>query len=68
MEELRVLIVADDPLARGGLVTVLEGQPVRHLDDLQGLLDADRVGATLSIRVLRAGEIRELSVAIGQRP
>ncbi len=27
MEELRVLIVADDPLARGGLVTVLEGQP-----------------------------------------
>ena len=70
---LLVSVEDDGPADLGGLllgdtIVELDGQPVRHLDDLQGLLDADRVGATLSIRVLRAGEIRELSVAVGRRP
>jgi hypothetical protein len=60
MEELRVVVVSDDPLARTGIALLLGGQ--------EGLLVAGQVGvdeATLSI--LRAGEVRDVRVTVGVR-
>jgi S1-C subfamily serine protease len=37
-------------------------------DDLQAFLGPDRVGSTLNARVIRGGEVRELSVAVAPRP
>ena len=70
---LLVPVEAGGPAERGGLllgdtIVGLAGQAVRHLDDLQGLLGGDQVGATVPVKVLRAGEIRELSVVVGERP
>ena len=70
---LLVSVEDEGPAARSGLLlgdTIVElaGQPVRHLDDLQGLLDGDRVGTTVPIKVLRAGAIHEITVVVGERP
>ena len=55
-------------LLLGDTIVELAGHAVRHLDDLQGLLSGDRVGSTVPVKVLRAGEVRELSVVVGERP
>ncbi len=51
----------------GDTLLSLNGQPVRHLDDLLGLLDGDRVGNSVPVSILRGGQIQELSVTIGER-
>ncbi len=65
-------VESDSPAASGGLIlgdtiVALNGQPTRHLDDLQGLLGGDAVGASVSVRIVRGGQIRELTVVIGER-
>lgn len=70
---LLVSVEAEGPAGQGGLllgdtIVSLDGSPVRHLDDLQGLLGGERVGSTIAVKVLRAGEVRELSVVVGERP
>jgi len=60
------------PAERGGLllgdiIIALAGEPVRRLDDLIGLLSADRVGAAVPLRIIRGGQIQELTVVIGER-
>ena len=62
----------DSPAARAGLLLgdvllSLGGEPVAHLSDLLPLLEEDRIGAALPARVLRAGELKSLTVAIGAR-
>ena len=61
------------PAERGGLLlgdvlVVFGGQPVRHTDDLLGLLGPERVGQATAARVVRGGEPREVSVVVGERP
>ena len=51
----------------GDVVVALAGQPVRHSEDLLALLGAERVGQATTVQVMRAGELRELSVTIGER-
>ncbi len=65
-------VEAGSPAERGGLmlgdtVVGMAGQPVRHLDDLQAQLGAERVGATVPVRIIRGGELREITVTIGER-
>jgi S1-C subfamily serine protease len=60
------------PAEQGGLLlgdTLLQvaGQPVRYPEELFGLLGGDRIGAPVSVRVLRAGAPQELSVTVGER-
>jgi S1-C subfamily serine protease len=67
-----VSVEPDSPAEKGKLfigdtIVSLAGQPVRHLDDLLALLSGDRVGATLPMRIWRAGQPQELSVTIGER-
>ena len=54
LQDLRILIVADDPLARGGLATLLREQPGCEIagqaasqSDLRGDIDASRPDVVL---------------------
>ncbi len=55
-------------LLLGDTLVAVAGFPVRHMDDLQAVLAGDRVGATVSAKVLRGGQIEERSILIGERP
>ena len=52
----------------GDTLVSLGGNPVRHLDDLFSGLDGDRVGKPLTVRVLRGGQLVELTVSPASHP
>jgi S1-C subfamily serine protease len=65
-------VEADSPAERGGLfmgdtIVALEGQPIRDLDDLLILLSSDSVGQSVSIRIVRGGQISEVRVVVGEQ-
>ena len=69
---LLVSVEAGSPAERGGLfmgdtIVLFDGQPIRHHDDLLALLSGDQIGATVPIRILRSGQVQELSVVVGER-
>jgi S1-C subfamily serine protease len=51
----------------GDLLVSLSGQRLKHMGDLLGALDEDRIGQEVPLKVLRAGEPKDLSIAIGAR-
>ena len=75
-QESGLLIVgveSGSPADRGGLIlgdvlVAFNGQPVRDTDDLLAALGPERVGQETAARVVRGGEPRDLSVAVGERP
>ena len=54
-------------LLLGDALLALGGAPVTHAGDLLPLLEEERIGQPLPIRLLRAGEVRELTVTVGVR-
>jgi S1-C subfamily serine protease len=67
-----VSVESGSPAERAGLfmgdtIVALDGQPVRHHDDLMALLSGDRVQASLPIRVVRSGQVKDLQVVVGER-
>lgn len=69
---LLVMVEADSPAGRGGLlmgdtIVALDGQPVRHIDDLQALLSGDRVGKSVPVRIVRGGQVQNMTVVIGEK-
>jgi S1-C subfamily serine protease len=75
-QETGLLLVSVEPggpadaagLLLGDTIVALDSQPVRHMDELLVLLGGDRVAASLPIRIVRGGQVQELSVTIGERP
>jgi S1-C subfamily serine protease len=70
---LLVSVESGSPAEQGGLllgdtIVSLDGQPVRHMDDLLALLSGDRVGAAVPVRIVRGGQVQELTVVIGEHP
>jgi len=64
-------VEANSPAAQGGLLqgdvlVTLDGQPVRHVDELQTLLSGERVGKSIPARVVRSGQVQEVAVTVGQ--
>lgn len=55
-------------LLTGDLVLSLGGRPVHRADELMALLTEERIGATEPVRFVRAGQIRDAQVIIGDRP
>jgi S1-C subfamily serine protease len=55
-------------LLLGDTIIALDGQPVAHHDALLALLGGDRLGTPVPVRVVRAGQVQELEVVIGERP
>lgn len=69
---LLVSVEPDSPAGRAGLllgdtIVALAGERVRHLDDLQAILSGDRVGQTVTVRIVRGGQAQEREVTIGER-
>lgn len=69
---LLVSVVPGGPAEQGSLflgdiIVSLAGRPVRHLDDLLALLGEAQVGIPASVRIVRGGQLQELSVIIGER-
>jgi S1-C subfamily serine protease len=52
----------------GDVIVEFDRQPIRSTDDLLALLTVDRVGRAVPVRVLRGGEVRELTVTVAERP
>lgn len=64
-------VEANSPAAQGGLLqgdvlVTLDGQAVRHVDELQTLLSSDRAGKPIPVRIVRGGQVHDLTVTIGQ--
>jgi serine protease DegQ len=69
---LVVSVAPDSPAQKSGvlmgdLLVSLAGQPLRHMGDLMGLLDDERIGQAAPLKVVRAGEAKELSITVGVR-
>jgi S1-C subfamily serine protease len=68
-----VSIESGSPADKGGLLvgdilSDVDKNPIHDASDLMAVLTADRIGKTLSVRVVRGGEPRELTVTVGERP
>ena len=69
---LVVSVEANSPAEKSGLVlgdtiVAVDGQAVRHLDQLLAMLGADRVNQAMTFRVVRGGEMKDVKVTIGER-
>ena len=51
----------------GDTIVALDGQSVRHLDDLLAALPGELVGKGATVRMVRGGEVREMAVTVGER-
>ena len=75
-QETGLLLVSVEPgapadgagLTLGDTIVALDGQPVRHMDELLALLGGDRVGASVPVGIVRGGQTQKLTVTIGERP
>src|SRR5579859_6593368 len=64
-------VESGSPADKGGLLlgdtlVGMAGQPVRHMDDLSGLLNGDRVGTAVPVKIIRGGNIQEMTITIGE--
>lgn len=74
-QQMGLLVVGVEPggpAERGGvmlgdLLIGLAGQAVQNADELQSQLSPDRVGQPTPVRVIRGGQLRDLTVTIGER-
>jgi S1-C subfamily serine protease len=74
--DLGLMVVSAEPGGPGDTAGILIGdvliaiadKPVGDPAEVLSLLGGDQIGKTLSIRIIRAGEPKNVSVAIGERP
>jgi S1-C subfamily serine protease len=52
----------------GDIIVALDGKPIEEPEALITLLRSDRAASPAALTVIRAAEVRELRVAIGERP
>jgi S1-C subfamily serine protease len=69
---LLVQVMSGSPAEQGGLllgdtIIAVDDQPVPHHDALTALLTGDRVGQTVTVRLVRAGQIQYLQVVVGAK-
>lgn len=69
---LAVGVEDDSPANQGGvmigdILLGVGGEPVRDTDDLRAALGPENAGQPTALRILRGGELRELTVTIGER-
>ena len=68
---LLVSVASASPAEQGGLllgdtIVALDGRPVRFIDELQAILSGPQIGSSVPVRFIRGGELKELTVSIGE--
>ena len=53
---------------QGDILTGWNGEPIKHMGTLLRALGPDSVGTTITLDMLRAGESRQMSLVVGERP
>jgi S1-C subfamily serine protease len=74
-QETGLLLVAVEPgspaeqggLLLGDTIVTCAGAPVRQHDDLLAVLSGDRIGSPLSVRIIRGGQVQDVTVTVGER-
>ena len=66
---LLVSVEPGSPAERGGMflgdtIVALAGQPVRRLDDLLAGLGGEQIGKQVPIRIVRSGQLQEMTVTL----
>lgn len=69
---LIVSVEADSPADKGGLfmgdtLVALDGHNINDMESLLASLSGTRIGATVPVRIVRGGQVQEVSVTIGER-
>lgn len=69
---LLVSVSTDSPAERGGLlvgdiIVAIDGEGVHHVENLQAALGGDRVGQPVAVRIVRGGQVQDLTITIGER-
>lgn len=54
-------------LVLGDTIVTIDGTRMRQHDDLLALMTPDQIGKSVTVRLLRGGQIQELQVVIGER-
>lgn len=70
-----LIVVAVEPgspaeqsgLMLGDVIVAIDDAPVRHHEDVAARLGPDAVGKGVTVRILRGGALRDLSVNVGER-
>ena len=52
----------------GDILLELGDAPVADTDDVQALLGGKEIGAVVKAKILRGGEVKEVGIALGERP
>ena len=70
---LVVSVEPDGPAAKGGLflgdtLVALDGKPLKQLDDLLASLDGDKIDQPTSVRLVRGGQLHDVTVTPASRP
>jgi S1-C subfamily serine protease len=69
---LLVSVEPDSPAEKAGLllgdaIVSVAGQTIRRFNELAAFLGGDRIGEQILVRIVRAGQVQELSVTVGER-
>lgn len=69
---LLVSVEPDSPAEKAGLllgdaIVSIAGQPIRRFNELATFLGGDRIGEQILVRIVRGGQVQELSVVVGER-
>ena len=70
---LLIAVEADSPAERGDFLlgdtlVALDHTPMRQHDDLLTLIGPEHIGTTVSVQMIRSGQLQERQVVIGERP
>ena len=74
-QETGLLLVSVEPgspaekagLFLGDTIVALAGNPVKHLDDLMSNLDGEQVGKSIPVRIVRGGQLHDLTLVPEER-
>lgn len=74
-QETGLLLVAVEPdsaadkggLVLGDTIVGLDGTPIKQHDDLLAQLGSDKIGQQVTLKILRGGQLQEVTVVVGQR-
>jgi S1-C subfamily serine protease len=74
-QETGLLLIAVEPgspaeqggLVLGDTIVTLDGDHIRQHDDLLAFMTPDCIGQTVSVQLLRGGQIQVLQVVVGER-